>query len=399
MDWTKLKAKYGKRLLAVATALAAALLGALAQWLGTPTPEPVTVEKVVHVEKTVVKEVPAAQDGVEVVAGQGPPETRYFGWTPPTVEEIIAHLDPLRTLQFDATPAGKVAMGDDDAFLWRAVRKVNNKAPPWYPNIDQGPVGCCVGAGYKHSGDVCQATQIAAGRNAEWKPLSAEVIYGLSRVDIGGGRLSGDGSTGGWASKAIREIGVAPMQPYSSGDLTTFSASRAREFGRRGVPDDVKAFAKRFPVKGTALVKSSADAKRSIQQGYPIAVCSSIGFEGMRDASGLIRANGTWYHCMAIIGVATKDGKIRFFILNSWSDSAHKGGVWPEDMPIAGFWAEESAVDRMMKQADSFALSDAVGFPSRKLDWNVNRIEPLKDLFTLRRSARQIGAPEAVLSW
>ena len=58
------------------------------------------------------------------------------------------------------------------------------------------------------------------------------------------------------------------------------------------------------------------------------------------------------------------------FCLNNWGDQAHTGPTFPGDAPVAGFWVDAAVVERMVKQGDSFALSDAVGFPVRKPnDW------------------------------
>jgi hypothetical protein len=80
---------------------------------------------------------------------------------------------------------------------------------------------------------------------------------------------------------------------------------------------------------------------------------------------------------------------------NSWGDHAHAGPVWPDDMPVAAFWVDESTVDRMVKQGASFALADIAGFPARRVlpDWFVERRErfPARDLFALKR--------EVSLSW
>jgi hypothetical protein len=294
------------------------------------------------------------------------------GWVR-DAETIAANLDESKTLHFKATPAGKAVLGDEDVFLYRAVRKVNNKGPPWYPNVNQQSVGCCVGCGWKHSADVVQAVQIAAGQAGTWKPLSVEVIYGLSRVEIGGGRIRGDGSVGAWARDAAMKYGMAPMQPYDSVDLSTFSPSRARDFGRKGVPPEIEAIAKEHPVKSCALVTSWADVKRAIQQGYPVAVCSDVGYTMQRDQTGRCRPSGTWNHCMSIIAVRNGAAGVPEggFILNSWGDDAHTGPTWPADAPLAGFWADSSAIERMVKEGDSFALSGLQGFPARKLDWNV----------------------------
>lgn len=298
--------------------------------------------------------------------------TPTTGWVP--LPEVIAdNLNPVWTEQFADTPAGRAVLGDDDVFLWQSVRKVNNRGPPWYPNVNQEQVGCCVGCGWKHCADVCQAAQILTGKRAEWKPVAVEVIYGNSRVAVGGGRISGDGSVGAWAKKAAEVYGVAPMEVVGGVDLTTFSPARAREYGRSGVPAAVNDAAKSHPVKGSALVKSWGDVKRAIGQGYPVAVSSDQGFSMERDATGRARPQGRWAHCMAVIGVrAARDGRAEAgFVLNSWGDRAHTGPVWPADAPVAGFWVDADVIDRMVKQGDSFALSDLTGFPARRvpLDW------------------------------
>ena len=303
-----------------------------------------------------------------------PPEEPAMGWhlDPESIKE---NLDPDKTLHFDRTPAAKAVQGDSDVFLWRAVRKAGHFGDNAYPNVNQKSVGCCVGCGWKHSADVCQATAILNGAPFEWKPVSVEVIYAGSRVDVGGGRMRGDGSVGAWAEKWCQSAGgIAAMQKYQSVDLSTFSPARARQWGSRGIPSDVKTAAREHPVKGCALVKSWADVKKAIQQGYPVAVCSDQGFRMTRDSTGRCRPQGVWPHCMAIIGVRTAgDGHTEGgFILNSWGDNAHTGPVWPPDMPVAGFWADASVIDRMVRQGDSFALADVAGFPARKLDWTVH---------------------------
>ncbi len=338
-------------------AILALAVAALGGWISKPE---TVVEK--PVEKLVLT------DGVEYAP--------TFGWVR-DADAIAANLDPEQTVQFAATPAARAVLGDDDVYLWQAVRKVNNRGPPWYPNVNQLSVGCCVGCGFKHCADIVQATAILAGAQFEWKPVSVEVIYGGSRVEVGGGRISGDGSVGAWAKDYIAaKGGIAPMQRYDSADLTTFSPSRAREFGRRGVPADIEQVAESHPVKGAALVRSAAECKRAILQGYPVAVCSDRGFRMDRDREGFSRPQGTWYHCMAIIGYRG-GARPGFFILNSWGDEAHTGPVYPADAPAAGFWADFAVVEGMLRQGDSFALADVRGFPARQVpdDWFI-RAQP-----------------------
>lgn len=364
---------------ALATLLAALLTFALTE-IGAPKPVVETLPPII---------VPLFVGGP---ADGPPPEyAQTFGWQRDD-EAIAANLDPVKTIHFETTPAGKAMLGDGDVYLWRAVRKVNaGKPADWYPNVNQQNVGCCVGCGWKHCADVCQATAILAGQAFEWKPVSVEAIYGNSRVDIGRGRISGDGSVGAWAKGAVEKDGIAPMQKYASADLSTFSPSRARDWGRRGVPKDVNDAARGHPVKGCALVKSWVDVKKSIQQGYPVAVCSDQGFTMQRDATGRCRPQGSWSHCMSIIGVRSAEGGVAEggFILNSWGDNAHTGPTWPEDAPKAGFWAGARVIDRMVSQGDSFALADVAGFPKRvvPLDWNIRARPRPRDPFARLRDA------------
>jgi len=364
----------------VIVSLTMAAAGAIGGWSSKPLPPPQIVEQPVL--------VPTLD---EFKYGQGWIES----------EEAIAHnRDPQKTLQFAATPAGKAALGDGDALLYRSVRSVGKFPANKYPNINQGSVGCCVGGGFKHACDVSLACAIAQGANFTWKPIAVEPIYAGSRVEVGGGQIRGDGSLGQWAAKWLKERGgLIPMERFGKYDLTTFSPARARQWGApgAGVPDELEAGALAHQVRGTALVTTAAEAKRAIQQGYAIAVCSSVGFNnrdgtvGTRDAQGFCTPRGTWNHCMALIGWrgGSRPG---FLCLNSWGDEAHAGPVWPDDMPKAAFWIDEAVADRMLKQADSFALADVEGFPARRPlpDWFV-RAEPARrprefdprDLFAL----------------
>jgi hypothetical protein len=102
---------------------------------------------------------------------------------------------------------------------------------------------------------------------------------------------------------------------------------------------------------------------------------------------------------MAITGVRTlPDGKVQFFILNSWGNSAHTGPVSPSDAPVAGFWADAAVVDDMLSQGDSFALSEVTGFPARKVpvDW-FSLAEPKRPAAVPKFLFAQ--KPEAVLAW
>lgn len=342
------------QILPLIISLASALVGSALTYFGAPP-------KVVDRVQEVLVQVPFLDEFAPTQ-----------GWVPDQ-EQIARNVDPQTTEQFAETPAGRAALGDEDVYWWRAVRKAAKLPADRYPNVNQRHVGCCVGAAYKHGADVVQATAILAGGRFEWKPAAVEPIYAGSRVEVGGGRISGDGSVGAWAAKWCREYGLVPMERHGSIDLTTFDPNRARAWGQRGrgVPDELEPLARMHPIKSTALVRTAADVKRALQQGYPVVVCSSVGFRMERDRDGFAAPQGTWAHAMVLIG--WRKDRPGAFCLNSWGDAVHTGPVWPADAPAAGFWVDERIVGRMVGEGDSFALADVAGFPARQvpLDWFV----------------------------
>lgn len=286
---------------------------------------------------------------------------RAFGWIDDP-ESVKAH----RACRFCDTEAFAAPYsGPDDVFLWDACRTVTGDL---LPPRDQKSVGSCVAFGTASAIEHLLCVQIANGAGEEYRDLVQEVIYGGSRVEIGGGTIRGDGSIGAWAARFATEYGVIPRGTHGSHDLRAYDETRCRDYGRRGVPDELEPLAKRHPVKSTSNVRSWDECRAAIRNGYPIAVCSSQGFTMARDADGFCRPSGTWMHCMAIVGirVGSRPGA---FLLNSWGPTAHSGPRGLGDPSPAGFWADAKTVDRMLKQGDSWAFSAATGFPPRKLNW------------------------------
>lgn len=328
-------------------------------------------------------------------------EARAQGWLfdPQAVEH---HCEKYRVAAFADTPAGRAALAaEGDVYLWDAAKKVTGAV---LPARDQGQVGSCVSFGTASAVEHLLCVQIASGRGGQYRDLAQEVIYAGSRVEVGGGKITGDGSIGAWAVEWVSRWGVIARAKHLNGkyDLTAYDQARCRSWGRSGVPDDLEAVAKESPVKGYALCASFAEADKAIRQGYPVVVCSGQGFTMGRDADGFCRASGTWYHCMAFIG--TRAGKRPgLFCLNSWGPNAHTGPRFPADAPSAGFWVDANVADKMLRTwKDSFALSDAVGFPERRVlpDWFVIEVSPRTDAL-LRRPAIFARTPfnEVALSW
>lgn len=329
------------------------------------------------------------------VATPAPPETAVggMGWVdaPDDRAPVAATM-----AKFSDTPAFKAFQGDEPkhVYLWEAYRTLHGNAPP---ERNQGGVGSCVSFGTASAIESTLANQVLLGLVGEYRDIAQEVIYAGSRVEVGGGKIRGDGSIGAWAAKFVVQWGIVSRGNVGRYDLSNYDEARCRSWGRTGVPDDLELEAKKFPVSDAAAIRNWVEAKKALANGYGIAVCSNIGFTMRRDANGVCKASGTWAHCMALDGYHIEpDGREYGHITNSWGDNAHTGPVGWGNPNHAGFWAESRTVERMLFAADSWAFSGVTGFPARKIDWNVRRAEPrpLKPSLEFARLE-----PAKVLAW
>jgi len=282
----------------------------------------------------------------------------------PEAVHAVRQAQPLPT--FGMTPANFAGDIPDHVFLWESDRKVLGSV---LPPKNQGSVGSCVSFGTNTAIRRTMLTEIMMGEAEEFKDIVEEVTYGGSRVEIGGGRISGDGSVGGWAAEFVKRWGVVSRGSYGNYDLSNYSESRCREFGRSGVPSDLEVVAKAHPVKNITQVMSWNEAKKALASGYGIAICSNQGFSMKRDAKGICRPSGSWAHCMALDGYFIENGREYGHIENSWGADAHTGPVGWGEPNTAGFWTDAETIDRMLRQDDSWAFSAVDGFPARKINW------------------------------
>lgn len=251
---------------------------------------------------------------------------------------------------------------DKDALLHQIVKRAIGKHVPPH---NQGQVGCCVGEGASVACEYLAGVMKAEGRG-DWKAVSSESIYALSRVEVGGGRLgSEDGSVGAWAAKAVTEYGSLPRENLGSVDLTAFSESRARDWGRRGLPDDLEATARQYKVGMAAKLASAEECRVALTNMYPIVICSQKGFSMTRDRDGFCREQGQWGHCMGC--VAYRADKRGFLFIQSWGEKAPTGPV-SLDQPPNSFWVTWQVMDQICREGDTFAYSQFAGFPRQNID-------------------------------
>ncbi len=312
--------------------------------------------------------------------------TMQFGWVD-SPEEVEKHLPCLRIPEFKA--AAPPAQENKEVLLYEVVRAALGKDAPAGPQ----QIGDCVSWGWGNLVNYIAALQIfqelksqnllfippdlteqelkviteaRAMVTREYQECATESIYGFSRVEIGGQRGSySDGSTGIWGSRAVTELGTL-SRPYleSKGLGGAYNPNRAKDWGAKGVPDDLEPQARQHLIKTTSRVKSYTEAVAAIQNGYPVAVCSNRGFTTTRDSQGFCRPMGVWNHCMLF--VANRIDRPGLCCSQSWGPNMPDGPL-DKNQPTNTFWVDAQVVDSMLAQGDSYTGGPFMDYPIQDL--------------------------------
>jgi hypothetical protein len=294
-----------------------------------------------------------------------PVPAEQLGWSPELLDaeetrEIAASMPPLR-IAGDRDNSGR------NVRLWEFARLANSGAH--LPNTPQ-EVGDCVSWGAANAVNYLQAIQIYfEGKTHQFRKIFPPYIYGTSRVQIGKGRIRGDGSVGAWAAKAVKEFGVLPVDAEG---VPEYSGKVARDWGRNGPPQKFLTEGKKHLVQDVAQVESAAQMRDAICNGYPVTIASNFGTKtiSQRDGRQVAKWNGSWAHQMCVIGYDGTGSQAYFYVLNSWGPNAHPKPL--QDEPPGGFWITFEDADRIARQDDSWAFSSFAGFPRNdEIDFNV----------------------------
>ncbi|MEZ6104507.1 MAG: hypothetical protein R3E01_36685 [Pirellulaceae bacterium] len=289
-----------------------------------------------------------------------------FGWHEDRKEtdRIVAMLP--NPLFVSAAPD---LMQDDpkDTWLWDVESSLFGETLPAH---DQ-EIGDCVSHGWGRGVQDLLLTDAATAGNGFPGLIATEAIYALSRVEIGGGRLRGDGSVGAWAADAARKFGFLLRKKYGRVDLTHYRGELAKDWGTTGLPDDLEPVAKEHPVRDVTLVTDIDQARVAIQNRFPIPVCSGQGFETVRQkGTGVCAPEGTWAHCMLVRAfLILKGGRWVFTIQQSWGESPtgpnrvdlESGQVLT--LPQGCFNVDADVLEAMFRKwQDSFAIAGLRGW-------------------------------------
>lgn len=229
----------------------------------------------------------------------------------------------------------------------------------------------CTSFASSHVVDILKAIEIVKlGQFEDFVNItSTEFTYGASRVLIGGGRLgNGGGSLGVWTAKSVVDYGTLVRKKYDEIDLTNYSGKLALDWGYNGPTRSLLKISKETYVKNISQVTTYASARDALANGYPIVVCSNVGFGNKRDKYGMLYPSGNWAHAMAVIAVDDAHKIPSVLILNSWPESWVSGPQRFGDEPKGSFWCPYDVFETMLMQNDSFVYSDFNGFPVKELD-------------------------------
>jgi hypothetical protein len=261
----------------------------------------------------------------------------------------------------DLVRRAKVYRGTD-VYLFKAWHQALGS----YPNYPAQQIGDCTSFGTGHSVDLLQCVQMALGGQSEaYKETCTEAIYGIGRA-IAGMLGGGDGCYGGAVARAVTEVGTVSREVVGP-----YTGQRAKSWGARGVPDDVKQKCAEHKVKTASMVKTWDELVAALSNCYPIIVCSDQGFTMTRNSMGICEAQGSWAHCMGISGIMYVGTENECAVIDqSWGPNVPSGST-PNDMPNFSFGARRRVVERMLAGQDSYALSTFDGYPGQPIpsDW------------------------------
>lgn len=246
--------------------------------------------------------------------------------------------------------------------IWELCREILGRDLP----AGRQEIGDCVSWGMKQAGERRQVIEIAMGQEEKFRPWFAPWIYAVSRNQIGGG-LSGDGSLGAWAAKAVAQYGVLFADDPG---VPPYSGSLARSWGSRRNKDNPE-YKQFFDVARDnpcvcVEVRSVEEAVQMIRDfRRPLTIASLRGFRmEPREYKGyhVFTPSGTWAHQMCLIEY--NEELPALYRLNSWGPEAH-GRPLRGETP-GGAWNLLGDIENEFRRMDveCFALVEFVGEPS-----------------------------------
>lgn len=260
--------------------------------------------------------------------------------------------------------------------LWKMWERASGKA--FAPHLQA--IGDCVSQAMALGLETQSAVRTVSDQVYDWVgKVSTELLYIASRIEVGRGQFGWrDGSNGAWMVEAAERFGVLPRADYGKGiDVSKYNPKLAKDLsgcwrGRpgEGVPKWLEPAMVQNPLRRAIRIDGGFDqAADFVASGYPILLCSQIGYALTTDDEGfLLRSRKPWPHSMLLWGVDTMSKRHGGCIANSWDiDWYNVRGYHKHGTPAGCFWADRGNVDMMLASNDCFALIEYNGAVKRRL--------------------------------
>lgn len=228
--------------------------------------------------------------------------------------------------------------------------------------------------------DILKAINVIT-KGEEWiSETATEPIYSLSRIEVSKGRWgTGGGASGSATGQAVKLYGTLCRQKYGDIDLSVYDVNKALKWGSPGVgcPDLLEPLSKNHLIQSITLVNTYYEAIDALANGYPVGICSNVGFERtknrngqcVRDKNGLLYPGSSWSHAMTLISFDDSGPIKKVGVDNSWGTDWVTGPT--DGLPDSAFWIEASILEQILDQQDSFCYSDMIGYPPKSLRWRL----------------------------
>jgi hypothetical protein len=154
-------------------------------------------------------------------------------------------------------------------------------------------------------------------------------------------------------------------------DLTKYNASIGIP-GGQGVPESWNVEGSKHRIRTATDAPNHEACRDFVANGYPIWVCSGLGWSSQRDENGYSKRQGGWAHSWIVMGYDDRAETIQkygfplFLYQHDWG-KWNKGGRrilgTNIDIPEGSFWADA----RLLDNCDCVAMSSVNGWPPQKL--------------------------------
>lgn len=236
------------------------------------------------------------------------------------------------------------------------------KFDPEFGPHERQTTGDCVAHSTRNAVDITRAVEI----DIKNEPESFETRSAVEAIYQSRGHRGQGMSCSGAARYVHQNGGILLRKNYGAVDLSKYNS---RLGANHLIPSSIyRDEARKHQVLTISLVRTIAEARDALSNGYAISVCSNFGFSSRRDKHGIASPSGSWAHAMAWIGCDDSReiyNETLFLVQNSW-------GLWnsgPKRLgqPDGSFWIREKVARDMLAQNGAWVFSNVRGFPARKL--------------------------------